>query len=64
MKIEAVIICAHYSDFLAFTLPTNKAFFDKIVVVTDKKDLKTKLLCEFHHITCIQTDVFYRHHIL
>ena len=60
MKLEAVIVCVNYSDFLAHTLPTNKQFFDRIVVVTDTKDLKTKHICEYYHIECIQTDSFYK----
>ncbi len=59
MKLEAVTVCVNYSDFLAHTLPYNKMHFDKIVVVTDTKDVKTKKLCEFYNVTCVQTDAFY-----
>ena len=59
MKLEGVIICCGYADFLAQTLPENKNFFDYLVVVTDTKDQATKDLCEFHHVHCVQTDVFY-----
>ena len=59
MKLEAVIVCVNYSDFLAHTLPYNKNHFNKLVVVTDTTDYKTKNLCDFYNVQCIQTDVFY-----
>lgn len=59
IKIECVIVCVNYSDFLAHTLPHNKQYFNKTVVVTDTKDEKTKTLCDFYNVQCIQTDVFY-----
>jgi hypothetical protein len=59
MKLEAVVVCVNYSDFLAHTLSYNKALFDNMVVVTDLKDEKTKKLCEFYNVTCVQTDEFY-----
>jgi hypothetical protein len=59
MKIEAVTVCVNYSDFLAHTLPHNKNHFNKLVVVTDTKDTKTKELCDFYNVTCVQTDAFY-----
>ena len=59
MKIEAVIICVNYSDFLAHTLPSTCSKFNKLVVVTDTKDHKTKNLCEYYNVQCVQTDVFY-----
>jgi hypothetical protein len=59
MKIEAVIVCVNYSDFLAWTLPTNKNLFNKLVVVTSKEDVKTQKLCEFWHVQCVITDRMY-----
>lgn len=59
MKLEAVIICINYADFLRHTLPTNKAFFDKLVVVTDMKDEETPKVCEIHNVQCIRTNAFY-----
>lgn len=59
LKIEAVIICVNYSDFLAHTLPHNKQYFNRLVVVTDKNDLDTKNLCDFYNVECVQTNVFY-----
>lgn len=59
MKIEAVVISINYSDFLRVTLPNNKHFFDKLVVVTDTADIETQRVCEFNNVQCIKTDVFY-----
>lgn len=59
IKLEAVTVCVEYSDFLAQTLPNNKQFFDRYIVVTSSKDEKTQSLCEFHNVECIQTEVFY-----
>lgn len=59
MKIEAVTICVNYSDFLAHTLLWNRGAFDRIVVVTDKKDKATRDLCEHHFVRCVATDAFY-----
>lgn len=60
MYLEGVIVCVNYADFLAHTLPHNKIHFDRLVIVTDTKDARTKSLCEFYHVECVQTDVFYR----
>lgn len=59
MYLQGVIVCVNYSDFLAHTLPHNKHHFDELVIVTDLDDAKTRELCEFHHVRCLQTDVFY-----
>jgi hypothetical protein len=59
MYLEGIIVCVNYSDFLAHTLPNNKNHFNNLVVVTDTKDKKTKDLCEYYHVKCIQTDIFY-----
>jgi hypothetical protein len=45
-KIEAVIVCKNYSDFLQITLPINKIHFDNIIVVTSQDDEATKALCK------------------
>jgi len=58
MKIECVVICVNYSDFLAESLPTNRHQFDRLVVVTTPEDKLTQRLCENYHVHCIQTDVF------
>lgn len=52
-KLECVIVCRDYSDFLCYTLPHNKQLFDRLVVVTSKEDKKTQKLCEFYHVHCL-----------
>lgn len=59
MKLEGIIICVNYSDFLAHTLPHNRSHFDNLIVITDTKDIATKHVCDYYHVRCIQTDVFY-----
>ena len=59
LYLEGVIVCVGYDDFLAHTIAAAKAQLNKLVVVTDKKDRRTKLLCEYHHVECVQTDAFY-----
>ena len=59
MKLEAVIVCVNYSDFLAHTIQSTKNQFDQLVVVTDYEDLETKKLCEYYNVKCVQTNVFY-----
>lgn len=55
-KIEAVIVCDQYSDFLRLTLPTNKYLFDRLIVVTAPEDKKTQRCCEHYHVECLPTD--------
>ncbi len=56
MKLEAVIVCDQYSDFLAHTLPENRILFDRLVVVTSPEDKETRRVCEYWHVQCVQTD--------
>jgi hypothetical protein len=59
LKLQAIVVSINYSDFLKITLPNNKQYFDKLVVVTDTKDLETAKVCNFYNVKCIQTDAFY-----
>ena len=58
-KIEAVMVCVNYGDFLAWTLPMNKIHFNRLVVVTDSKDTYTQEICSYYHVECVVTDSFY-----
>ena len=40
-RLEAVITCVNYGDYLAETLPNMRALFDQVVVVTDQEDRET-----------------------
>jgi hypothetical protein len=61
MRIEAVIPCLNYSDFLAQTLPHNIQHFDWIVVVTSFDDQATVDLCKKLSVECRQTDEWFKH---
>jgi hypothetical protein len=59
MKIEAIIICVNYSDFLEISLSKNTKYFDNIIVVTSLQDKITEEICHKYKVTCIKTDAFY-----
>lgn len=59
MKLEAVIVCKDYSDFLEHTLPENMQHFDHVVVVTHYSDKRTIGLCNKYSIDCVQTHAFF-----
>jgi hypothetical protein len=61
VKIEGVIACVNYGDFLAQTLPMNRHHFDRLVVVTQPEDRLTQKVCEHWHVECVHTDVFRAH---
>jgi hypothetical protein len=61
-KMEAVIVCDKYHDFLRETLPHNKTLFDRVVVVTSYEDKETQRVCEFYHVKCVKTDVLQTRH--
>jgi hypothetical protein len=60
VKIEAVVTCVNYSDFLSHSLAFNRHAFDRLVVVTAPGDLATRRACEFWDVLCLATDAFTR----
>ena len=61
MKIEAVVTCCNYGDFLAHSLPHNRTLFDRIIVVTAPEDKATQKVCEYWNVECVRTDKFQSH---
>jgi hypothetical protein len=45
MRIEAVVVCVDYADYLAETLPRNLPHFDRVLVITAPHDHETQELC-------------------
>lgn len=60
MKIEAVIICVDYADFLAETLPHNLPHFDRTLVITSPRDVETQQLCRRLSVPYYASNVFTR----
>jgi hypothetical protein len=58
MKIEAVVVCVNYSDFLAHTISKNVELVDRLVVVSHTDDKLTHRLCDKFSVDCIKTEVF------
>jgi glycosyltransferase involved in cell wall biosynthesis len=59
VRLECVITCVNYSDFLSYTLPLNLPHIDRLVVVTHPHDKKTQALCAKYSVDCIQTEVMH-----
>lgn len=55
-KVEAIIVCKNYSDYLELTLQENKKYFDNIIVVTELNDERTKLVCMINDVECVIYD--------
>lgn len=60
LKIEAVIVCVDYADFLAETLPHNLPHFDRTLVITAPGDLETQELCRKLSVPYYTTNLFYK----
>jgi hypothetical protein len=60
MKIEAVIVCVDYADYLPETLPHNLPHFDRTLVITAPKDTETQELCRKLSVPFYATNVFFK----
>jgi len=59
-KIEAIIVCVNYYDFLEITLQKNAKHFDNIIVLSSEKDLLTQQVCsKYQNCFLVKTDAFY-----
>ncbi len=59
MRIEAVVVCKDYSDFLEHTLPNNMQYLDRLVVVTHPQDKETIALCRKYGAECVKTEAMH-----
>lgn len=60
-KVEMVMTCVGRSSFLRETLPINLPKVDNIIVITTPTDYETHRVCAKNKVTCIETDLFYKH---
>jgi len=58
MRIEAVIVCKDYGDFLEHTLPENTQQLDNIIVVTHPEDKRTQEVCNRFSVHFVTTECF------
>ncbi len=45
-KLEGVVVCVHYGDFLSWSLPRNVRHFDRFAVVTSPEDEQTQSIAK------------------
>jgi hypothetical protein len=58
-RLEAVVICVDYADYLEETLPYLLPHVDDLVVVTTPDDLRTKTVCHRYSVRCLETRCFH-----
>ncbi len=58
IKLQAISICIHYSDYLECTL-VNRKHFDRWIVVTVADDDATKQLCQKHSVECFTSQTLH-----
>jgi hypothetical protein len=59
-RIEAVVVCVDYADYLAETLPFLLPHVDDVAVVTTPEDGRTRGLCHKMGVRCLPTRCFYQ----
>lgn len=55
MRIEAVVTCVDYDDFLKVALPYNLPHLDRVLVVTTPEDERTRHVCRRLGVECLQS---------
>lgn len=58
-RIDGITISVGCGDILAWTLPTNRWAFDRLLIVTTKDDELTQRVCRHYHVETLITDAFY-----
>lgn len=53
MKLDGIVCCTNYDDYLSFTLKENIKHFDSFVVVTDEEDIATQSIIREEGAICV-----------
>ena len=53
---QAITVCVDYADILKWTLPANYHQFDRMIVVTEERDVDTIALCNYYDVECIKKE--------
>jgi hypothetical protein len=59
MKKIAIITCVNHSDYLRFTLPFNRWYFDEVYILTSSKDKSIHHLASIFDCKIFSTEKFY-----
>ncbi len=59
-RLESVMVCVDYADYLEEVLPYLLPHVDDLVVVTTPEDGRTRKTCARHGVRCLPTRCFYR----
>ena len=54
-RIDAVLVCVGYADYLRVTLPWNRRNFERVVVATTPSDRETQKVCADLNAECVQS---------
>lgn len=60
MKIETIITCVNYADFLSITLPVTREYFESITVITAPDDQETMEIARHHKAVLHITDIWHK----
>ena len=57
MKLSCVTVCVNYSDFLCWSLLSNRSLFDEWIVVSDN-DKQVKQMCSYYGATYVEASLW------